>query len=177
MVTSNKLKLAFELSYKLEAENNYPEAIKVIKTAYNKDSYECNLRLGWLTCCRQLMESKTYYQLAIELKPFAVEPKFGMTFPIYAMGNMEELKTLYEKILTTTPNNTIALYKLGSIYFYQLNYEEAEKYFSKVVDLFPFDYDALLMLAHTNFHLKKYREAKVLYHKKYFCTIQMMKRP
>ncbi len=162
----NKLNLAFESSYELEAEYKYEEAIKVLKAAYKEDSYECNLRLGWLSyLASQLMESKSYYQMAIELKPFAIEPKFGKAYPIYALGNMEELKILYKEILSTAPNNTSALYKLGSVYFYQQSYDEAEKYFSKVVNLFPFDYDGLLMLAHTNFHLKKFREAKVLYHK------------
>lgn len=157
---------AFKLSYQHEKDEKMQEAIAALTSVYDAASYELNLRLGWL--CYQAGQLKTsinYYQKAIDLKPFAIEPKFGMTYPVYAMGNKQELIALYEDILTTAPNNTLALYRLGTVYFYQKNYDMAEKLFSKVVNLFPFDYDSLIMLAHTNYHLKKYREAKVLYHK------------
>jgi len=162
----NKTLEAFKTSYERENNEQIKEAISALTEVYDAASYEMNLRLGWL-CYQagQLNTSKNYYQKAIDLKPFAIEPKFGMTYPVYAMGNKQELISVYDDILKTAPNNTIALYNLGNVYFYQKNYEAAEKLFSKVVNLFPFDYDALIMLAHTNFHMKKFREAKVLNHK------------
>lgn len=162
----NKLSDAFKVSYEKEALGEYEKAIEALKNVYSNDSYETNLRIGWLHYSQgQHLESKKYYQKAIELKPFAIEPKFGLIYPVYAMGNMEEVIQLYNEIITIAPNNTQALYNLGSIYFYQQQYEKAEKLISKVVNLFPFEYEGLILLAHTNFHLKKYREAKVLYHK------------
>lgn len=161
-----KLREAFKTSYQKEAFEKWQDAINALESVYDADSYECNLRLGWLYySAGNQTESKTHYQRAVELKPFAIEAKFGLIYPIYAMGNMEEVKKLYTEILTIAPNNTQALYQLGAVHFYQQEYEKASKLFSKVVDLFPFSYDALIMLAHTNFHLKKYREAKVLYNK------------
>lgn len=157
---------AFKLSYEKEKAGDYNLAIQALHDVYREDSYEINLRLGWLYYLNKQQENSIkFYQKAIELKPFAIEPKFGLTYPVYAMGNTHKLIEIYNQILAIAPNNTIALHKLGSVYFYQKQYEKAEKYFAKVVDLFPFSYDSLLMLAHTNFHLKKVREAKVLYHK------------
>lgn len=161
-----KLREAFKTSYQKEAFGKWQDAIDALESVYDANSYECNLRLGWLYySAGNQTESKTHYQKAVDLKPFAIEAKFGLIYPIYAMGNMQEVIKLYAEILTIAPNNTQALYQLGSVYFYQQEYERAGKLFSKVVDLFPFSYDALIMLAHTNFHLKKFREAKVLYNK------------
>ncbi|WP_430936737.1 tetratricopeptide repeat protein [Saccharicrinis sp. 156] len=160
------MRQAFKTSYEKEAFEKWQDAIDALEAVYVSDSYECNLRLGWLYYnAGNQNESKTHYQKAVELKPFAIEAKFGLIYPIYAMGNLQEVIRLYDEIITIAPNNTQALYQLGSVYFYQKQYEKASNYFSKVVDLFPFSYDALIMLAHTNFHLKKFREARVLYNK------------
>lgn len=162
----NKLTKAFKLSYEAEGKEEYAKGINELMNVYNEDSYEINLRLGWLNyLLSQHVNSEKYYQKAIKLKPFAIEPKLGLTYPVYATGNTQTLIELYDEILEIAPSNTTALYKLGLVYFYQKKYEEAEKYFSKIVNLYPFNYDALMMLANTSYHLKKFREAKVLYHK------------
>jgi len=157
---------AFKLSYQKEKAKDYTFAVQTLLKIYDENSYEINLRLGWLYYLNNELENSIkFYNKAIELKPFAIEPKFGLTYPVYATANTSHLIKIYNQILSVAPNNSIALYKLGSVYFYQKQYEKAEKYFTKVVDLFPFNYDSLIMLAHTNFHLKKIREATVLYHK------------
>ena len=161
-----KLRQAFKTSYEKEAFEKWQDAIDALESVYVEDSYECNLRLGWLYYnSGNQHESSMHYKKSIELKPFAIEAKFGLIYPIYSMGNMQEVIKLYNEILTIAPNNTQALYQLGTIFFYQKEYEKASKLYSKIVDLFPFGYDGLIMLAHTNFHLKKFREAKVLYNK------------
>ncbi len=162
----NQLAEAFKQSYVAEQEKNFAKGIKILEQYYDEKSYEINLRLGWLSHLNgEQLKSKNYYAIAINLKPYAIEPKLGMTYPVYAIGETEELINCYKAILKIAPQNTIALYNLGLVYFYDKEYEKADTYFTKVVDLFPFDYDGLIMLAHTCFHLKKYREAKVLYHK------------
>ncbi len=162
----HKLEEAFKTSYAQESAKNYAGAIETLSQVYDADSYEINLRMGWLNYLNGLhVEAIKFYKQAIQLKPFAIEPKFGLTYPLNASNNVSELITVYEQILKTAPNNTYALYQLGTVYFNMKEYEKAEDLYSKVVDLFPFDYDALIMLAHTSFHLKKVREAKVLYHK------------
>ncbi len=156
----------FQKSYLNEAAGNLSEAILNLKEIYNENSYEINLRLGWLTYSSGLFsEAQSYYNKAIALKQFAVEPRFGIVLPQAAMGNWTAVISQYEKILEIMPNNTIAMHRLGLIYYGQKDYLKAEKYFEKVVSLYPFDYDALVMYAWTNFQLKKYREARVLFNK------------
>ncbi len=162
----HELAEAFKTSYAQELAKDYRGAIETLNHLYDKDSYEINLRLGWLNYLNGLhVESIKYYKQAIKLKPFAIEPKFGIAYPLNASNNVEELMNYYNQILKIAPNNTYALYQLGLVYFNLKQFEKAEKLFGRVVDLYPFDYDGLIMLAHTSFHLKKVREATVLYHK------------
>lgn len=156
----------FQTSYLHEASGNLAEAILDLKGIYDEGSYEINLRLGWLTYSSGLFnDSQSYYNKAVLLKPFAIEPRFGIVLPQAAMGNWNSVIAQYVKILEISPNNTIAMHRLGLIYYGQKDYLKAEKYFEKVVNLYPFDYDGLVMYAWTNFQLKKYREAKVLFNK------------
>lgn len=156
----------FQNSYLHEASGDLTEATLDLKNIYNENSYEINLRLGWLTYSSGLFsESQSYYNKAISLKPFAIEPRFGVVLPQAAMGNWNSVIAQYEKILEIAPNNSVAMHRLGLIYYGQKDFQKAEKYFEKVVNLYPFDYDALVMYAWTSFQLKKFREAKVLFNK------------
>ena len=157
---------AFQKSYIQEATGDYTEAINSLKQVYDEKSYEINLRLGWLTyLLGGFTESKAYYNRAISLMPYAVEARFGYVYPAAAMGNWSEVIAQYEKILEITPNNSIAMHRLGLIYYGREEYEKALKYFEKVVNLYPFDYDGLSMLAWTNYRLNNIREAKILFQK------------
>ena len=162
---SNTIK-AFQKSYLNEATGDLQSAINELKDVYDENGYEINLRLGWLTySAGQFTESSSYYNRAVELKPFAIEPRFGLIYPVAAMGNWDAVIRQYNRILEIAPSNTIALHRLGLVYYGRKDYQEAEKLFDKVVNLYPFDYDSLLMLAWTKLNLKKYREAKVLFNK------------
>jgi len=157
---------AFEKSYLYEYSGNYSKAIDGLKSVYSEESYEINLRLGWLTYMAGFFtESTAYYQKAIELKPLSVEAKFGYVYPASALGNWEQVKKQYNDILQIDAQNTIANYRLGSIYYGAEDYTTALKYFEKLVNLYPFDYDGLLMYAWTNLNLGKFREAEVLFNK------------
>ncbi len=156
----------FQNSYLNEATGNIQTAIIDLKDIYDENSYEINLRLGWLSYSAGLFtESQSYYNRAVSLKPFAIEPRFGLIFPTAAMGNWNIVVEQYNKIIEIAPGNTIAMHRLGLVYYGKKEYEAAEKLFNKVVNLYPFDYDALLMLAWTKLQLKKYREATVLFNK------------
>lgn len=162
------LKQAFLESYTFEDKGDYAGAIDLLKQHYpdNKDMYEINLRLGWLSYLSgNFTESTSYYAKAVELKPLSVEARFGYIYPASSLGNWEQVKNQYEKILEIDPQNTRANYYLGMIYYGREDYQSAYKYFEKVVNLYPFDYDGLLMLAWTNLKLGKTREAKVLFQK------------
>jgi tetratricopeptide (TPR) repeat protein len=160
------IQLAFEKSYLYEYSGEYQKAIDLLKGFYSEDSYEVNLRLGWLSYMAGFFtESTAFYQKSIDLKPLSIEAKLGYVYPSSALGNWEQVKKQYNDILGIDPQNTIANYRLGSIYYGNEDFTSALKYFEKVVNLYPFDHDALLMYAWTNFKLGKLREAEVLFNK------------
>ena len=121
---------AFQQSYINEASGELQKAAEVLKDVYNENSYEINLRLGWLTYSSgQFTESMAYYRRAMELKPYAVEAKFGFVYPAAAVGNWSSVIQQYEKILEICPNNSVALHRLGLIYYGREEYTIAYGYF------------------------------------------------
>ena len=162
----NATRDAFQESYIQEATGDFSSAINSLKAVYDEKSYEVNVRLGWLSYEAGLFtESVAYYNKAINLMPYAIEPRFGIVYPGAAIGNWSMVIAQYEKILEISPNNSIAMHRLGLIYYGKKDYESARKNFEKVVNLFPFDYDGLTMLAWSHFQLKNFRESKVLFQK------------
>jgi tetratricopeptide (TPR) repeat protein len=157
---------AFSKSQAYESRGNFTDAIAAMKTVYQEDSYEINLRLGWVTYLAGLFtESSAYYQKAIKLKPYSIEAKFGFVYPASALGNWDQVINEYNEILAIDPQNSTANYRMGSIYYGRKDYAKAEKYLEKVVNLYPFDYDSLVLYAWTNLKLGKTREAQVLFNK------------
>lgn len=155
---------AFSESYTHEYAGEYTKAVESLKKIYDEDSYEINLRLGWLMYLSGLFtESTTYYQKALTLKPLSIEVRLGYAFPASALGNWIHVINLYEEILEIDPENSLTNYRLGSIYYGKTDYSAAIKYFEKVANHYPFDYDNLIMYAWTNFQLGNFREAKVLF--------------
>ena len=157
---------AFQQSYIKEATGEITGSINSLKEVYDEKSYELNLRLGWLSYqAGSFTESIAYYNKAISLMPYAIEPRFGVVYPGAAMGNWSMVIKQYEKILEISPNNSIAMHRLGLIFYGKEDYEQAKKYFEKVMNLYPFDYDGLTMLAWSYLKLNNLREAKVLFQK------------
>lgn len=164
--TFEETKDAFQQSYIQEATGKTVGAINSLKEVYDEKSYEVNLRLGWLSYqAGNFTESMAYYNKAIDLMPYAIEPRFGVVFPGAAVGNWTMVMEQYQKILEISPNNSIAMHRLGLILYGKEDYEGALKYFEKVANLYPFDYDALSMLGWSYFKLNNFREAKVLFQK------------
>ena len=164
--TFKETKDAFQQSYIQEATGEVSAAINSLKEVYSEKSYEINLRLGWLTYqVGGFTEAIAYYNKAIDLMPYAIEPRFGIVYPGAAMGNWTMVMKQYEKILEISPNNSIAMHRLGLIFYGKEDYTSAKKYFEKVANLYPFDYDALTMLGWSYFKLNNIREAKVLFQK------------
>jgi len=157
---------AFQQSYISEYSGDYSNAIDQLKKVYAEDSYEINLRLGWLTYMAGFFtESTAYYQKSIDLKSLSIEARLGYVYPTSALGNWEQVKNQYNEILKIDPQNSLVNYRMGSIYYGNEDLTTAIKYFEKVVNLYPFDYDGLLMYAWTNLKLGKFREAEVLFNK------------
>jgi tetratricopeptide (TPR) repeat protein len=161
-----KLTAAFSDSYTKEKSGKYGDAASALKAYYDPNSYEINLRMGWLTYLQgQFNESLGYYNRAIDLMPYAIEPRLGVVLPASSLGNWDIVMNHYNKILAIDPNNTLTLYRMGLILYDKKDYTQAYKYFEKVVNLYPFDYQSVLMLAWTNLKLGKTREAKILFNK------------
>jgi tetratricopeptide (TPR) repeat protein len=157
---------AFSKSLMTEMNGNYTESIATLKAVYDENSYEINLKLGWVNYLSGLFtESAAYYQKAIKLKPYAIEPKLGFVYPASALGNWDQVKAQYEEILKIDPQNTLVNYRMGQIFYGKNEFSIAEKYFEKVVNLYPFDYDSNIMYAWTEYKLGKFREAQVLFNK------------
>lgn len=162
----NKLAAAFSDSYTKEKVGKYADAANSLKAHYDANSYEINLRLGWLTYLQgQFNESLGYYNKAIELMPYAIEPRFGLALPASSLGNWEMVVDQYNKILAIDPNNTVTLYRMGLISYDRKDFKKAYEYFEKVVNLYPFDYQSLLMFAWSNLKIGKTREAKIYFYK------------
>jgi tetratricopeptide (TPR) repeat protein len=159
------LPAAFAASYAAEAKGNYDDAIGALRGSYT-NLYEQNLRLGWLCfLAKNYTSSAGYYQKAIDQRPYAIEPKFGLIKPLNALGQVERMLGLYTAILQVDPQNTQANYWVGVIYLNRKQFDKAARYFEKVVNLYPFDYDTNLSLAFTYLSLGKKTEARALYNK------------
>jgi tetratricopeptide (TPR) repeat protein len=160
------LETAFSKSYVLEKSSDFKGAADALKKVYDESLYEINLRLGWLTYnAGALDESATYYSRAQKLMPYSEEARYGLILPLAAQGKWSEVIKLYDEILVVNPNNTVALYRLGMIYYSRKDYNKAQPLFKKVVDMYPFGYDGLLMLAWTTYFLGNSNQAKVLFNK------------
>ncbi|MBS1636359.1 MAG: tetratricopeptide repeat protein [Bacteroidetes bacterium] len=157
---------AFSKSYQYEKSYDYTNAINSLKTVYNTASYELNLRLGYLSYMAGFhKESMAYYKVAIELNPKAVEPRFGYVYPAAALGLTDELVTQYTAILQIDPQNTLALYRMGYIYFLRKDFPAAKTYLGKLVSLYPFSYDGLILYAKTEQQLGEKAEALNLFNR------------
>ncbi len=163
---NNNLTKAFSESYILETKGDYSRSAETIKKVYSADSYEMNLRLGWLYYLgKNYKESVNYYNKAIVLLPLSIEAKLGFAYPAYALGNIEGVIKNYKEILKIDPVNYYGNYRLGSLYYERKDYQNAHNHFDKIINLYPFDYDAIIMSAWTYYRLGNYREAKVLFNK------------
>jgi tetratricopeptide (TPR) repeat protein len=160
------LEAAFAKSYALENSSDFSGATDALKKVYDESSYELNLRLGWLNYNAGLFDqSIIYYARAQKLKPYSEEARFGLIMPMAAVGRWNDVIKIYEEILAVSPNNSLALYRLGLVYYGRKDYNKANVLFSKVVDLYPFGYDGLLMLGWTSYFLGNSNQAKVLFNK------------
>lgn len=165
-VSQDALLAAFSRSYVLEKNGDFTGSMDPLKKVYEESSYELNLRLGWLNYNAGLFdESVIFYSRAQKLKPYSEEARFGYILPLAALGKWNEVIKIYEAILEVSPANSVALYRLGLVYYGRKDYNRANTLFKKVVDLYPFGYDGLLMLGWTSYFLGNTGQAKVLFNK------------
>lgn len=156
---------AFYKSYEAEKTAKYTLAINELNKVYVSNEYFDNIRLGWLHYLnKDYKKSEAYYLKSIRLKPYSIEARFGIMKPYSATEQWDKVKAEYKQILKIDPQNTVANYWLGVIYYNRQDYATALKLFEKVVNLYPLDYDSLLMLAWTKLNLAAMNDAKLLFH-------------
>ncbi len=152
--------LAFSKSYSFEYETQYAKAITAL-TDLHTDSYQVDLRLGWLYyLSKDYVKAELYYRKAVALEPSSIEARFGLVLPISAVGNWNNVLAVYLEIVKLDPNNAIANYRLASIYNTRKDYANATTYVSKVLKLYPFDYDSNLLYAKITLAQGKNADAK-----------------
>jgi len=165
-VSQDVLLAAFSKSYAAEKNGDFTASMEPLKKIYDESSYELNLRLGWLNYNAGLFdEAIIFYGRGQKLKPYSEEGRFGLILPLAALGKWNDVIKIYDAILETSPNNSVALYRLGLVYYGRKDYNKANTLFKKVVDLYPFGYDGLLMLGWTSYFLGNTSQAKVLFNK------------
>lgn len=152
--------VAFSKSYSFEYETQYAKAIAAI-TDLHIDNYQIDLRLGWLYyLSKDYVKSEQHYRKAVALEPSSIEARFGLVLPMSATGNWNNILTVYLEVVKLDPNNSIANYRLTSIYYSRKDYVNATTYVSKVLKLYPFDYDSNLLFGKILMAQGKNPEAK-----------------
>lgn len=166
----NPTAAAFSVSYGYEYNKDYVKAIATITKIYKADSYEMNIRLGWLTYMNaDYMKSKSYYQKAMNISPRSIEARLGIANPLSALRSWEEIIRVYKDILTISENHFLTNYRLAYIYYDKKKFDVANRYATKVQSLQPFNYDNNLLLGKINISLgnitiaKKYLNSALLY--------------
>jgi tetratricopeptide (TPR) repeat protein len=163
---TKEITVAFTQSYTLEFNQDYAGAITELKNVYEADSYEINLRLGWLYYLAQkYTESIVYYEKAVQIMPAATEPIIGLVAVYSLLENWTAVEISYRSILKLDSKNELINYKLGLIYFYRKDYELAKKYFDVSLNLTPFGYNNMLMSGWVNYYLGKKNDATILFNK------------
>jgi tetratricopeptide (TPR) repeat protein len=164
--TNEQLIEGFSESYKEETAKDYDKAIAALKKVYSENSYETNLRLGWLYYNKkEYTLSATHYAQAMKLKPKSIEAMLGYVNPEAALQNWTNVLETYKKILAADPNNTVANYRIALMYYYRKDYGNTQAHLQKVLDLYPFDYESMLLMAQTKVATGKITEAKIWYEK------------
>lgn len=119
---SANMQKAFQNSYAHETKKQYTEAISDIMPFYNENSYEGNLRIGWLYyLAKNYTSSQTYYARAVNIRPNAIEAKFGYIQPLSLLGSWDKVLAQYQGILKIDPQNTQANYWTGVILYIESN--------------------------------------------------------
>lgn len=164
--TPEQMQKAFKESYASELKGDYSGAINELKIISKTNSYEYNLRVGWLYyCLKNYSTSMDYYQKAIDLKQYSVEARLGFVTPANAAKQFDKAYAKYEEILKIDPYNSIANYWVGVNYYTVKKYDISAKYLELVVNMYPFDYDGNHMLGWAYLNLGKAGEAKLLFEK------------
>ena len=152
--------LAFSKSYSFEYALQYAKAIAAINDL-KSDSYQINLRLGWLYyLSKDYVKAEQYYKKAVAQEKTSIEARFGLVLPMSAVSNWNGILLTYLEITKLDPNNSIANYRIASIFNARKDYLNSNAYVLKVLRLYPFDFDSNLLYGKNLIAQGKNTEAK-----------------
>lgn len=159
--SQSKQTKAFSNSYEHEYNKEYGLAIASLDSIYNANSYEINLRLGWLYYMKQdYLKSVKFYKNAMHLKPTSIEAMFGYVYPLAAMDNWDEVIQVYKDILVIDPQNYTANIRMANIFYFRKDFNRAITYAKVNGASYPFDYYTNLVLGQISIGMGKIDEAK-----------------
>lgn len=157
---------AFHESLKCEEAKDVRKSIQALEGVYSehKDDYLFNLRLGWLHyLAKNYEQSKKYYGHAFSLSGSqSVDALLGMTLPLSAQNDWDNVAATYHSVLTLDPMNFTANLRLGQIMLNRGIYGEAKKYLEKVQKSHPGSYEPNLSLGWTYYYLGNKQKATSL---------------
>lgn len=156
---------AFNASLVYEGQGDYKKATDELLKVYekNKSNYLFNVRLGWLYYeTKDYSNSKKYYQEAIKINQTSIEALTGITLPLAALKEWNEVQAAYENILKIDPNHYTANLRLGQIYLANASYANAKKYLETANHQYPAEYEPNLSLGWTYYYLGNTAKAKEL---------------
>jgi tetratricopeptide (TPR) repeat protein len=157
----------YALSYKAEAELNYPAAISPMLSMLNKydsQKYHFTLRLAWLNYLNGSYEaSANYYKQAAALMPGALDPLLGLMLPAMAAGNWDEALQAGASALSIDARNYYALSRTAYSYYCKGDFANAESSYKSILDLYPTDLNMQLGLGWTYLKQGNKQEAEKIF--------------
>lgn len=160
------LRAAFKKSYESETALKYAKAIEDLAVFSSSNTYEVNLRLGWLNYLNaKFAESANHYKKCVVSSPKSVEARLGYINTLAALEKWDDVILQYKEILKADAGNTKALYNLSLIYFNRVDYITSWTYLTNYLALYPFDFDGINLAGWVKFNQGKKEEA-VNYFKK-----------
>jgi tetratricopeptide (TPR) repeat protein len=160
------LRNAFKKSYESELAVKYAKAIEDLAPFANNNTYEINLRLGYLNYMNaKFLQATTHYKKCLELAPKSVEARLAYINALAALEKWDDVILQYKEILKVDAGNAKALYNLSLIYFNRTDYTTAQIYLNTYIALYPFDFDGVNLAGWNKYYLGKKEEAIVLFKK------------
>ncbi len=157
---------AFAKSYTYEYNKEYSNAIASLDKVYEADSYETNLRLGWLYYLNaNFNKSMAFYNNAIKLQPKSIEARLGLAHPLASLEKWKDLIKNYEKVLEIDEFHYMVNYRMALIYYNQKDFGKANYYGEKISALYPFNFNNNVLLGKINVSLGNITSAKAYLNK------------
>ena len=153
-------------AFLLKEQGDTTGCVRMLQLTIDQDPKEVKafLELGYIYQMRKDPLAITYYQNALAVDPTNEEINFNLALLYQDLGDLENAKNQYNKILSFDSDNLRALFNLGYVVLiYDKNYDEAISYFSKVLETEPDYVEALTNRAIAFEENKQYEEARADY--------------